>query len=143
VTRTEDDEIAFSSAGSLTLTASPGVEKAYVAQVFDFYQPRGLDTLKAFNLGELAEELGMDAATLSCELREELLLPLLPSSRRSRYRHRHAAAAAQARDQRCYNCVTKVNVTATMLLQLLQRRRRVEAAAAAVHWLSLLSFSQG
>ena len=50
------------------LSFSLGIEEAYVAQVFDLYRPRSLDTLEAFTVGELAEELEMDVATLVREL---------------------------------------------------------------------------
>ena len=41
------------------------VEKAFVVQVFDLYQPRTYDTLVSFTLGELAEELGERERTRS------------------------------------------------------------------------------
>ena len=47
------------------------VEKAFVVQVFDLYQPRTYDTLVSFTLGELAEEPGMDAHALADELRSK------------------------------------------------------------------------
>jgi hypothetical protein len=52
------------------LSLSLGVEKSYVAQVFDLYQPRSLDTLEVCVIGELADELGMDAHALARELKE-------------------------------------------------------------------------
>ena len=52
------------------LSFSLGVEKDYVAQVFDLYQPRNLDTLEVCVIGELADELGMDAHALARELKE-------------------------------------------------------------------------
>jgi hypothetical protein len=51
------------------VSLSLDIEKAFVVQVFDQYQPRTYDTLVSFTLGELAEELGMDAHALANELR--------------------------------------------------------------------------
>jgi hypothetical protein len=51
------------------LSFSLDIEKAFVAQVFDQHQPRTYDTLVSFTIGELAEELGMEAQTLASELR--------------------------------------------------------------------------
>jgi hypothetical protein len=52
------------------LNLSLGVEEAHVSQVFDCYQPRTLDTLEAFVVGELAEELEMQPDALLGELRK-------------------------------------------------------------------------
>ncbi len=53
------------------LSLSLDIEKAFVMQVFDRYQPRTYDTLVSFTLGELAEELGIDAHALADELRSK------------------------------------------------------------------------
>ena len=51
------------------LSLSLGVEKSFVGQVFDTYRPRTFDSLECFVIGELADELDQDPATLAEAIR--------------------------------------------------------------------------
>jgi hypothetical protein len=52
------------------LHLSLGIEKEFLAQVFDTCKPRSLETLAAFAISELAEELGQDPQELARDIRE-------------------------------------------------------------------------
>jgi hypothetical protein len=65
-------------------------DEAFLAQVFDTYKPRNLETLEAFAISELAEELEQDPQELAQAIRERQRKPFASASAS------HSRAPAQA-----------------------------------------------